>query len=456
MIETILSFVVVIGVLVFIHELGHFLTAKWTGMRADVFAIGMGPRLFGWNWKKGFTFGAIPADLDLEGRTDYRLCALPIGGYVKIVGMIDESFDTDHLETAPEPYEFRSKKNWQKAIVLSAGVIMNSIFAILVLAALPYVNGHEEHRTTTIAYVEPNSLASMSGLRAGDRILRIDGREIETWEDMADAIALRGTAGTRMLDVERNGLLTKAEIRSDEVLKALSNGGLGMEPLGWRVAFQSVVTLAAAGKAGFLTGDQPKLIDSTPVVSPTQFRTEIRAHANKSILLTVNRDGKAFANTVTVGSDSTIGVMLDAVYVGDKKYESFGLGESLLLGVNDFGNTFGMIGVTISSVVRGKVAAGKAFGGPITIAQQASRSAKLGVEPFLRFMALISISLAFMNLLPIPGLDGGHLVIVLVESVLRRELATSTKMRIQQVGVGLLLLLMGLIIFLEVKKNLGF
>lgn len=457
MIFTILAFIVVIAVLVFVHELGHFLTAKWTGMRADVFAIGMGPRVVGWNWKTGFSVGKIPEDLDLEGRTDYRLCALPIGGYVKIVGMIDESFDTDHLASEPKPYEFRSKKNWQKAIVLVAGVTMNLLFAVIVLAALPFFNGHEEHRTTTIAYVEPGSVSSNAGFLAGDKILRVDGMPILTWEDYADAIALRGKGGMRVVDVERAGMPVTLSYASDDVLRTISNGqSLGLEPVGWNVDFQSVLTLAPAGKAGFKAGDQPIRVDSTPITSPSQFRAVIRSHANGTVLLTVRRDAATYSNTVPVGSDSTIGVMLDAVYRGELQVERFGLGESLLLGVQGCARTFGMIGVTISSVIRGKVAAGKAFGGPITIAQQASRSASLGVEPFLRFMALISISLAFMNLLPIPGLDGGHLLIVAIESVLRRELAPSTKMRIQQVGVALLLLLMATIIFLEVKKNLGF
>ena len=156
-IQPTIAFIIVIGVLVFVHELGHFLAAKWTGMRADVFAIGMGPRVFGWNRKLGFTFGKVPADLDLHGGTDYRLCALPIGGYVKILGMVDESMDTDFAGLPPQPYEFRSKKNWQKAFVLSAGVIMNFILAILVFWLLPLFYGHEEMATTRVAWVDPSS-----------------------------------------------------------------------------------------------------------------------------------------------------------------------------------------------------------------------------------------------------------------------------------------------------------
>src|SRR5947209_5738899 len=139
--QTILSFAVLIGVLVFVHELGHFLAAKWNGIRADVFALGMGPRLFGWNWKTRFTFGKIPENLDLEGRTDYRISAFPIGGYVKIAGMVDESMDTDFANRPAQPWEFRSKSTLQKAFVISAGVIMNFLLAIVVLGALNYFQG---------------------------------------------------------------------------------------------------------------------------------------------------------------------------------------------------------------------------------------------------------------------------------------------------------------------------
>src|SRR3954470_21334794 len=108
-VEAVLAFIVLVGILVFVHEMGHFLAARWSGMRADVFAIGMGPRLFGWNRKTGFSFGKLPEDLELDGNTDYRVSAFPIGGYVKILGMVDESMDTDFATRPPEPWEFRSK-----------------------------------------------------------------------------------------------------------------------------------------------------------------------------------------------------------------------------------------------------------------------------------------------------------------------------------------------------------
>lgn len=134
--DYIIYFAITIGILVFVHEFGHFAAAKLTGMRADIFAIGFGKRLFGWNKKSRFTFGELPKDFDGQGNTDYRLCLLPLGGYVKIAGMVDESFDTDFADKEPQPYEFRAKSTWKKLIVITAGVIMNLLLALIIFGVL--------------------------------------------------------------------------------------------------------------------------------------------------------------------------------------------------------------------------------------------------------------------------------------------------------------------------------
>jgi regulator of sigma E protease len=319
------------------------------------------------------------------------------------------------------------------------------------------VYGQNEHLTTTVAYVAPGSVSANAGFQAGDTIKSVNGMKVDTWEDLPRGIIEKGPGGATRVVVKQGDFQRTLMVDQDEVLKAISNEEyLGLVPSKFHVVFDNVITFAPAGRAGFLQGDKPKLVDSTSVVSALQFRSYVRAHANRSIVLTVVRNDSTYRRPVVVGSDSTIGVAPRDEYYGDLRHQEFSIVESMSYGCTESMRTFGLIGTTITSVIKGKLAAGKAFGGPITIAQQASRSASLGAEPFLRFMALISVSLAFMNLLPIPGLDGGHLVIVLIESVIRRELAPSTKMRIQQVGVSLLLLLMATIIFLEIKKNIGF
>ncbi|MBK6290649.1 MAG: RIP metalloprotease RseP [Ignavibacteria bacterium] len=448
-----IAFIIVIGVLVFIHELGHFLAARWTGMRADVFAIGMGPRVMGWNPKTGFSFGKLPADLELDGGTDYRLCALPIGGYVKILGMVDESMDTDFAGRPAEPYEFRSKKNWQKAIVLSAGVIMNFLLAIVVFWLLPLFYGHEEMATTKIAWVDPTSTVAASGFASGDKVISVDGVAVSTWEDCAEQLGLSTNTGMRKVVVQREGVTRTIELASADLVRSMAAGqGLGLYPSDMKIVFGGVVTLSPAGRAGVQAGDVVLAVDSMPVRALPQFQRYVRAHASKPITLHVERNGTPMPVNLTVGSDSTIGVQLEGSYVGPRKTETFAVFESLTMAVSETGNTIAMIGTSVTHVFRGTVSVKQSFGGPIQIAKMASRSSDLGLEAFLRFMALISISLGVMNLLPLPGLDGGHLVFVGIEAVIRREISTNVKIRFQQVGIALLLILMAFVFYLDLTR----
>ncbi len=147
--DYIIYFALSIGILVFIHEFGHFAAAKLCGMRVEVFAIGFGRRLIGWNKKTGFTFGALPKDFEGEGNTDYRLSMLPLGGYVKISGMVDESFDTKFADKQPQPYEFRSKPIWQKIFVITAGVVMNLMLAWAILWGGNFFQGKPKFTATS-------------------------------------------------------------------------------------------------------------------------------------------------------------------------------------------------------------------------------------------------------------------------------------------------------------------
>ena len=448
-----ISFIIVIGILVFVHELGHFLTAKWTGMRADVFAIGMGPRVFGWNKHTGFTFGKLPEGLDLGADTDYRVAALPIGGYVRILGMIDESFDTSFTEHEAQSWEFRAKKNWQKALVLVAGVTMNILLAIGIFWAIPVIWGSEDLETTTIGYVEPGSLASMTGFIAGDRIMQIDGESVETWGELTTALGLEHQTGTRTVQVDRQGASVRKTVEGRDIVKALASGkGLGLYPNGYDISLNAVLSYEAADKGGLKAGDRILAMDSTPVMATPQVQQYIKRRAGKQIVFHVERGDSTLPATVTVGADSTIGVELMMSYTGPRRSVSYDVFEALSMSVNEVWRTVNLIGASVMHVIRGDVGVRQSFGGPIRIAQMASQSQELGMESFLRFMALISISLAVMNLLPLPGLDGGHLVFVGIEAIIRREVPTNIKIRFQQVGVAILLILMTVIIYLDLTR----
>jgi len=447
------SFIIVIGILVFVHELGHFLLAKWTGMRADVFAIGMGPRVLGWNRRTGFSFGKLPEGLDLGADTDYRIAALPIGGYVRILGMVDESFDTSFTEHEAQPWEFRAKKNWQKALVLVAGVVMNLLLAVVIFWSIPLIWGQEDLETTQLGWVEPTSVAAAAGLRSGDRVISVDGSTVETWGELSTALGLEHQTGTRTLVVDRDGGRVTRTVEGRDIVRSLADGkGLGMFPKGYDVSLGAVVSYDPADKGGLKTGDRLLAMDSTAVSATPQVQSYIRRHAGKPVVFHVERGDTTLPCTVTVGADSTIGVELMMTYTGPRRSLTFDPIQAAGMAVGEVARTVNLIVASVTHVIRGDVGVRQSFGGPIRIAQMASQSQDMGLESFLRFMALISISLAVMNLLPLPGLDGGHLVFVAIEAVIRREIPTIVKIRFQQIGVALLLALMAFIFYLDLTR----
>jgi regulator of sigma E protease len=449
---TALNFIVLIGILVFVHELGHYLAAIWTGTRADVFAIGMGPRLFGWNRRTGFTFGSLPPTLELEDDTDFRICAFPIGGYVKIVGMIDESMDTEHLSSAPQPYEFRSKNAWQKTLMLSAGVIMNIILAVGVFWTLDAVVGTEHHNVSTISYVEPNTLGAEVGFLAGDRILAVNGQSVTSWEGMMQQFTNAPSGDAHHVRVLRAGSETTIAIPWASLLREMQKG-LGLYPQGMHVSLDAVFTLAPAGKAGLQTGDVVVRINGEPAISPIHFRNVVRSSVQSGVALEIRRNGELKTYTVMPNpSDSAIGVRPGIVFEAPVERVRMDAIAAVPSAFSQVWNTVASIGSAISQVFKGTVSVKQTFGGPLAMAQMAARSSELGLDAFFKFMALISVSLAVMNILPLPGLDGGHLVFVAIEAVIRREIPPNVKIRIQQIGLFLLLALMAFVLYLDITR----
>ena len=198
-------FIVIISILVLVHELGHFWTAKLFRMRVDRFSIGLGPRAFG----KKF------------GETDYCVSWIPFGGFVKIVGMIDESFDNETIKSEPQPWEFRSKPLYQRFIVITAGVIMNIILAILIFWGLNLSHGRLVHPVTTVGFVQASSLAHSAGFAEGDRILAVNNEPLHYWEDIEAAIALKSAEGEARVEVERSGKKVTITVPRDGIERCL-------------------------------------------------------------------------------------------------------------------------------------------------------------------------------------------------------------------------------------------
>lgn len=447
--DYIIYFAITIGILVFIHEFGHFAAAKLSGMRAEIFAIGFGKRLFGWNRKTGFTFGELPKDFDGEGNTDYRLCLLPLGGYVKITGMVDESLDTNNLASEPQPYEFRAKPLWAKVFVITAGVLMNLLLAWFIFWGGNYFQGKPSTKTTTIGFVEQNSKADSLGLKQGDKIISVNGNKVKNWEELRTEIFINTLGEDVNLQVERNNALVELKIPR-KVIPEDETQGLFLIPEGIRPAIGEVMKDSPAEKAGFKSNDIFLTVNEKPVFVPKDVTEIISSNKEQNVDIKVLREKDTMLISVTPNAEGKIGVALSATFTGEVEYVTYGFFESFYYGWLDIVRmtnlTFNMLGKVFSGNVEFK----KAFGGPIKIAQFAAKSADTGFSSFLYFLALLSLSLAILNIMPFPVLDGGHLVMILIEGIIRREIPLNIKLGIQKVGMALLLLLMAFIIYNDI------
>lgn len=447
--NTTLYFLITIGVLVFVHELGHFLAAIACGMRADVFALGMGNRVLGWNKINGFSFGKLNDDIDLQGNTDFRVAAFPIGGYVKIVGMVDESLDEDLEGSEPQPWEYRAKPIWQRMIVISAGVIMNIILAIGIFWGISYQQGDSLMQTTKIGMVVKESPAASAGFQTGDKILVINNKPIEHWEAIQTTIYFDLIGQDLTVQFNRGGVIQSIFIPRNKI-PDISESMFGIIPDYTEAIINDVITGKPAETAGILSGDIIVSINGEKVFNQDQVIRVISANPEKNISLEIKRGDEIKNISVTPAIDGRVGITVSARYTGPIKIIRYGLLESFPRGVNQTLNTTVLFGHSIWQLIVGKADLSKSVGGPVKIAQIATRSAEIGLMSFLAFMALLSISLAVMNMLPLPVLDGGHLILLLYELIVRRPLPHKFQIRYQQVGMAILLSFMFFILYNDI------
>lgn len=452
-VSNIFYFVIVIGVLILIHEFGHFIAARMTGMRAEIFCIGMGNRLFGYHKELGFTFGPLPKDFDTGEYTDYRVALLPIGGFVKISGMVDESMDKDYVETEPKPWEFRSKNTLQKIFVLSAGVLMNFLLAIIIFSGIIFFEGEDEYATTKIAYVEENTLAEKIGFMQGDEIVSVNNQKITNWNQFLEALTTKELGKERKILINRNNQQETLTADGGQIIKDLAEQrGISIYPEGLRTLITSVETLKPAGKAGIQKGDTLLTVAGTYIGPFTQLQSVLQKNKNKTIEISWKRGNKTISSKVTPNENGMIGIGITNTYNGKIDHIDYNIIESISFGFDQTVSTAGMIVGSVVQIFKGNLTFKQTFGGPIMIARQASQQAEMGINYFLNFIAMLSISLAIINIVPFPALDGGHIIFVAIEGIIRRELSVKVKMIFQQVGIALLLIFMAIIIYNDIVR----
>ncbi len=447
--DYIIYFAITIGILVFIHELGHFLAAKMTGMRADVFAIGFGKRLFGYNKKTGFTFGNLPKDFDGEGNTDYRLSMLPLGGYVKIAGMVDESFDTEFANKEPQPYEFRSKNFWQKTFVISAGVLMNLLLAVLIFWGANFFKGKPVTFTTTVGYVKTDSPADSVGFMKGDVIKTINGVAVDNWDDLRTEIYINTIGEDLNVKVLRNGVEEYIFVPRKRIPDIEKQGEL-VTPDGFKPYVAEVMKDSPAETAGLLSGDIIYSLNNQVLGGSSEFIEIVSQSAGVELQARVVRESDTLNIAVIPGSDGKIGIAINDIFEGRSEYKTFSFFESFYVAGADLVNLTKVTFSVAGKVIGGQVEFKKAFGGPVRIAQLAAKSADVGIESFLFFLAVLSLSLAIINIMPFPVLDGGHLLMIIIETIARREIPVKIKIAINNTGFVLLLLLMAFIVYNDI------
>ena len=421
---TILSFVIALGILVFVHELGHFLVAKWSGIRVERFSVGMPPRMVGFKY----------------GETDYCLSWIPFGGYVKMAGQADVGSD----EITGAPWEFPSKSVWTRMAVVAAGPFMNFLFAFVALAFLYAAYGIDTSESTVID-PEENSVAQAVGLLRGDEIVSVDGEKTDNSYRLMEA--LEGAAsGQVQLVVQREGKLF------DFTLPAVGEEGYGLR-LMLPPTVGQVVQGEPAATVGLLEGDEIVEVDGVAVISWSDMSREIRRHPDRQITLVWERAGERMQGLITPRSfsegDTEIGRIGIVPQEGIRHH--VGIGRALELGLLGVYTSSSMILDFLGQLFQGDRST-EELGGPLRIAQMAGETAEQGAKSFISFLAMLSVNLAIINLLPIPVLDGGHLMLFSVEAIMRRPLSVRLQERIQTAGGAVMLFIVALVLFNDLNQ----
>jgi len=462
--DLLLGVALVLGVMILVHEWGHFIAARMFGVRVDVFSIGFGPRLFGWK----------------RGATDYRVSALPLGGYVRMAGQDPSEIDSAHSTAIPgkgkdektyapypqlqalvkgAPDELVSKPRWQRAIISFAGPFVNLIFPILLLTVyfvavgIPYPAYQD--KPVQVAAVPANSPAAAAGLRSGDKVVAIDGEQNPDWEQVEKVLAKVAPNSRLSMEVEDSGTRRSLVIPVEQKDLEQPERLLGFAPI--RPVLEDVAPGLPAQRAGLKENDLIAAVDGQKIQWWGEFTERVRGSNGKPVALDVDRKGQLLHMVVTPQAATNergetiyqIGVQVHE----DTAYKRVAFPEgaryAALVTVEKIKETAGIVGKLFS----GRVSL-KQLQGPVGISRAAGQAARKGPLAIISLMVLISVNLGILNLLPIPILDGGHILLLGIEGILRRDMSLAFKERFVQVGLVFLLVVFAIVMYNDVVRLL--
>lgn len=431
---------VLIGIMILIHELGHYWAARYFDVRVEAFSFGFGPRLFGFR----------------RGETDFRVSLILFGGYVKMTGEQSGEDPSPDALTVGDPRSFLSKPRWQRMIIAFAGPAMNIILAVLLLTGLymyryPQVVGADG--PAVVGYVAPNSVAEKAGVKEGDRIVRFDNVADPTWEDV---ILTEVAAANRPVPV----VLERVKEQVVTTLTPSLEPETGVGEIGWSKQHEIEVGGVLAGmeaeRIGLKPGDILLALDGKPVRATERLHEILRQGQGKPVELTYSRDGQTKTVTLnpTESTDSTgkrwmLGVQLTPRVV----FVPLPFGEAASESIRQNTRSAGLILQFLQGLVERRMSA-KSLEGPIGIARLSGQAAREGIATFIGLMAAVSLNLAIFNLLPIPVLDGGTILMLGVEMIMRRDLSLQVKETVFRLGFFFLMMVVAFVLYNDISKLL--
>ncbi len=427
--SNILALLVVIGVIIFVHELGHFLAARLFRIRVRVFSIGFGARLWGFE----------------RGGTEYRLAMVPLGGYVAFSG-IDPSNPTG------DAGDFITKPRWQRMVVLLAGPAANVVLSIVLIAAV-LVAGTElagpRDLSAEIGAVAPDSAASEAGLQAGDTILRLDDEDVSDWREVAN-IVLTSPERRLAVDFERDGRTLSTVLVPRRIPRhELGDAGMYASLL---PRVREVFEGTPAEQAGIRYGDTLYAVDGHPIADADDFRQLVEPRAGEEVSVEIGRGDERLVVRLVPADEGGVGRAGIAIshFSYRRAAPMDALVESVRINWDTTTEIFGFLG----RLAERRVSPQSALAGPIEIARISGQAARRSFSDLVFLTALISLNICILNLLPIPVLDGGQLVILLFESVLRRDLSIKVKNLVTQFGLVVIVGIMMFALYFDLVKNL--